>query len=235
MKTQIKYQKILTLVTLILAALTTVFALFFCSGILNAIRNYTKEYSPTLIVELDGVRYVTLTGDEVVDGNGAVANNDLIGAEALFSYTQGINIVLLIMAIVFILLVAFAYITRCNARRNYYVTNYVAIGILVAYVVTFAITLLVIMCHTLALVNEINFDVWEQLYEVATKNVQTGKTTYSNPHYYSKDITTCILGIILVFVLLADAAAWVLNAIWKTKLMQGEKALLQATLSEEVA
>lgn len=216
-----KCQKILALVTLITAALTAVLALFFCSGVISASMYYTSEYSNVIKMS-------------VTDELGTV-NDNLINADPLFEFTQSANNVLLIMAIVFILLVAFIYITNCNKRRNYYVTNYVAIGILVVYMVAFVITAFVIIGKTLALANDINFDLWRQFYDIKTVNKQTGAETHANPDYYSESRATCILGIILFVVVLAEAAAWVLNAIWKTRLMQGEKALLQATLSEEVA
>lgn len=199
MKTQMKFQKILSLVTLILAALSIALSLCYCSGVMSEIINYTSAKMTT--------------------------ESDAIGADALFEYSQSANNTLLILAIVFILVVAFIYITSTNKRRNYYITNYIAIGLLAAYALVFAIVMLVICGKSNGYVNQIDFAKWKEMYEAHTTD-RYGNVSYINPRNYSESRATIVLGIILAIVIIADVVAWGLNLIWKIKLMQGEKALL---------
>lgn len=199
MKTQMKFQKILSLVTLILAALCIVLSLCYCSGVMSEIINYTSSKMTT--------------------------EPDIISADALFEYSQYVNDVLVILSIVFILVVAFIYITATNKRRNYYITNYIAIGLLIAYVLAFAIVMLVLCVKTNGYVNQVDFTKWKELYEAYTTD-RYGNVSYINPRRYSESRATIILGIILSIILIVDVAAWALNLIMKIKLMQGEKALL---------
>lgn len=205
MKTQMKFQKILTLVSLITAALSCVLALFFASGILEKIRFYSTSY-----LSVDPV-----SGQPIPD---------FIGADALFNYSQSMNNAFVLMAIFFVVAIATLYITATNKRRNYYITNYVSIGIVVAYSVAFAI-FLIAMCGTcISLAGQIDFEKWK-----------TYSETSGYPAGYSQNYATIILAIILAIVILLEVAAWVLNLIWKLKLMKGEKALLAGDFAKEVA
>lgn len=198
MKTQMKFQKILSLVSLILAALTIALSLCFCSGVLSGIIDYTTA---------------------------SFEQPDVIKADALFEYSQSANDTLLILSIVLLLVVAVIYITSTNKRRNYYVTNYVAIGLIVLYGLAYAIAALVIIGTTNGYVNQVDFEAWKELCDASTTD-RYGNVSYINPQTYTESRATIIIGIVLAVAVLADVAAWVLNLIWKIKLMQGEKALL---------
>lgn len=205
-----RFQKILTLVSLIIGALSFVFAVLFCSGIIYESMAYTTEYS----------------GDSLGD--------DPIGADALFNFTQGANNALVILAIVLILTVVFLYITSTNKRRNYYITNYIAIGIAAVYAIVFAIVLIAICGQAAGYASQIDMAKWlEYVQEVDTDRY--GQTFFVNPQRYSESYATIALGFVLAVVVLAEAAAWVLNLLWKIKLMKGEKALLAGNYSKEVA
>ncbi|MGN1103511.1 MAG: hypothetical protein ACI4QI_01415 [Candidatus Coproplasma sp.] len=194
MKTQMKFQKILSLISLIAAALAIVLGLCFCSGVMSEIIPYLSDkYS--------------------------------INAGNLYEYSQSANNTLVILSIVLLLVVTTIYITASNTRRNYYITNYVSLGIVIAYTVVFAIILLVICVTAMGYANEIDFVKWKEFYEAHTTD-RYGNVSYTNPRNYSESRLTLILGVVLAIVLLVEAAAWVLNLIWKIKLMQGEKALL---------
>ena len=199
-----KFQKILSYVTLVIAALTLVLALSFCFGVMY-----------------DAQKYVSFKG----------ANS--INADALVNYSQKANDVLVIMAIVCILTAAFLFITATNKRRNYYVTNYVAIGILVVYALAFAIVMIIICVNCSNLADQINYVKWKELYE-QTETSGAG-TYFKNPRFYSESKATIILGIVLAVVLVIEIVAWVLNLVWKIKLMQGEKKLLAQDVHTEVA
>lgn len=194
MKTQMKFQKILSTVSLIVAALSIALALCFCSGVMSEIIAYLPEKFG-------------------------------IGADNLYNYSQKANNTLIILSIVLLLVVVTIFITATNKRRNYYVTNYVSLALVIVYSLVFAIILIVICTTAMGYANEIDYVKWKEFYEAHTTD-RYGNVSYSNPRRYSESRATLILGIVLAILLLVEVAAWVLNLIWKIKLMQGEKALL---------
>ena len=98
MTTQMRFQKTLCLLTLIMSAITIVYAFAFFTGGLATVA-------------------------DIYD-----FRNDRYNAAGVFNYGQQVNDVILILGIVLLCLVAVMYITACNKRRNYYMTNYIAIG-----------------------------------------------------------------------------------------------------------
>lgn len=199
MKTQMKFQKILSFVSLIFAALVIVYGLCFISGTMFECLNYLPS-----------------NGKDKYE----------INAEGLYNYSQYANNVLVILAIVLLLTVITVYITATNKRRNYYITNYVSIGLVVAYAFAFAIVLIVICSKAIGYANEIDYVKWKEWYEQTTDTDKYGNFSYKNPRNYSEDKTTLILGIVIAVLLFVEIAAWIFNLIWKIKLMRGEKALL---------
>ena len=186
MKTQMKFQKYLTLASLVFSALCIVFAFFFNSGMLYSIKfSIGEQYN-------------------------------IAGIKNLYDYAQAANNVLVIMAIVMLLCTVVLFITATNKRRNYYVTNYIAIGLVSLFALACAITFLVIMGKTLSLCAGVDLDAWY--------NVYTNELSVDS---YSTNKATIYIGIIVAIVMIVMAAIWVLNAIWKAKLMKGEKALLE--------
>lgn len=195
MKTQMKYQKIISLVSLVFAALTIVYSFCFNGGMLFEIRYYvTPQYS-------------------------------VGGAKELYDFTQSAANVMAIFSIVTLLTVAIIYLTNTNKRRNYYVTNYVAIGLVLLCTFACAIILLVVIGKTFSLCAAVDLDAWYQLYKAGAPN----------PQHYSTSKYTLIIGIFVAIIMLVVTVAWVLNLVWKIKLMQGEKALLRESEVKEVA
>lgn len=189
-----KFQKILSTVSLIIAALTIVLSLCFCSGVMAEIINYlSAKYG--------------------------------IGADNLYSYSQKVNDTLIILSIALLLIVVTLYVTATNTRRNYYVTNYVSLGLVITYTVVFAVILMVICVKAIGYANEIDYAKWKEFYEASTSD-RYGNVSYFNPRNYSENKATLIIGIVLAGLLITEAVAWILNLIWKIKLMQGERALL---------
>lgn len=199
MKTQMRFQKILMLVTLIISAISIVYALCFCTPIydLSSLTHAMPAYA---------------TG------------SNPINADWTYDTCQTVNVVLLWLSVVFLLLVAVLYITACNKRRNYYISNKVAIIATAAYAVILGVLIIVLtlICHI-----SFNLDVWwDTYYEMAQ----------SRPSIvYSDDVTTWILGYILGLIVIANAAALIYNLVWKAKLMKGERALLNGEPAKEVA
>jgi hypothetical protein len=124
MKTQMKFQKILMLVTLIVAALSFVYALSFCGGTVY-------QY---------GTLYLKTTDTERV-----------AGARALFLTSQNYCDILITLSIIFILVVVLNYVMASQSRRNYYLTNYISIILTIVYAVVLSILLIVFVSQTFSL------------------------------------------------------------------------------------
>ena len=139
MKTQMRFQKILMLVTLVVAALSFVYALSFCGG---TIYQYNSLYDQINKVE------------------------EVEGAEALFLASQKYNDILIGLSVAFIVIVALNFVMASQSRRNYYVTNYVSIILTAVYAVVFAILLLVFVSNTFSLFAAIDREVAEFEYSL---------------------------------------------------------------------
>lgn len=182
-----RFQKILMLVTLIVAALSFVYALAFCSGTVY-------QY---------GTLYLQSSGKERVPG-----------AADLFLVSQYDNGILITLSIVFIVVTVLHYIAASQKRRKYYVTNYVATGIVVLYQIIFAVLLIVYVSEVFSLFNAIDRAAAEDAY-------LRDDFKYSAINF--------IMGYVLVGVVVVNAVALILNLVWKIKLMQGEKKLLEGS------
>lgn len=190
MKTQMKFQKILSLATLVVAAVVFVYALSFFTGNMSDLLGYISEKDSTF----------------------TVADGFLYSAQSFVDCLVGIGIA-------FFVVVAFVYITATNKRRNYYITNYVAIG-LVTFMCVF-ISLFGIIYLAVLMSKFYGLD-WAAIGEYYSQNTDYVTTVSKSPVMF-------IIGILVFLVVLACAVLWVLNLIWKKKLMDGEKALLANT------
>ena len=121
MKTQMRFQKYLMLATLIVAALSFVYALSVCGGTIY-------EYQ-TL---------VTASGERVP------------GATFLRDLAQGYCDILIALSIVFIVLAVANYVSASHSRRNYYVTNYVTVTASAVYALVMAIIVIAFVSVTLS-------------------------------------------------------------------------------------
>lgn len=134
-----RFQKILMLVTLVVAALSFVYALSFCGG---TVYQYNSLYDQINKVE------------------------EVEGAEALFLASQKYNDILIGLSVAFIVIVALNFVMASQSRRNYYVTNYVSIILTAVYAVVFAILLLVFVSNTFSLFAAIDREVAEFEYSL---------------------------------------------------------------------
>lgn len=138
MKTQIKFQKILSLATLIVAAVAFIFSICFFSGNLSDLMWYKGE-------------------DQM--GNFTVADEFLLPAQDIMN-------AFVYICIVFFVVIAFIYITSTNSRRNYYVSNYVIIGAVVLYALLEAFYCLISMAILMGLFNGLDWSAIDA-YQVA--------------------------------------------------------------------
>ena len=168
--------------------------------------------------------------EDLTHASPSYATRDPIEANYTYDLFQTFTVVVLILGIVFLLLVAFCYLTACSSRRNYYISNYVAVIATAAYAALMCVLIIAFtaICHV-SFVNDVNWEVYYNDYYNTPINQLTGAIKYSD------DATVCFIGYVVGVICLGAAALMVYNLIWKIKLMKGEKALLEAGLVKEVA
>lgn len=201
MKAQMKFQKILSLLSIIVAAVVFIYALSFFTGNLNSVLHYKST-------DVDGL---------------------YDGADKFISMGQSFVDALEIICIVLFVVIAVTYIMGCNSRRNYYITNYIAVGAIItmtAFVALFGLIYLFVLMA-------------EYYGGIDWAGMERVQLSYSyKPEFKDKVAQSpvmFIIGIIVFLIVAANCVAWVLNLIWKIKLMRGEKALLAQGFNKEVA
>lgn len=214
MKTQMRVQKILMLVSLVVSALVFVYALCFMTGGLANVYRFID----------------TATGV------------DYIHCKKFVSTSQNFVSTLITLSIVMIVLVAVMYLMACNSRRKYYITNYIAIGLFVVFALVVAVYLVVMVANVMNLYqNDILWKSGEG--DVFIKSTQTpdgieSLVLHNNyaewarfyPDYVLDPDQTYnfILGFVLFVIVLADVVCVVLCTVWKVLLIKGENKLLAA-------
>ena len=190
-----RFQKTLCLLTLIMSAITIVYAFGF------------------------------ITGGMATVGDIFDYRNDYFNAANVFNFGQQVNDIILNLGIVFLCLVALLYIFACQKRRNYYITNYIAIGVSALYMVVFAVVGIILVVQTqVRFISEVD---WETFYGGNISLDRFAHTGDSQVMFY--------IGYVVYFLVILNALALGYNLLWKIKLMKGEKALLEAGLQKEVA
>lgn len=137
MKLQMKFQKILLLASLIIAAVCIVYSFAYCTGDIATLYNYAgkKQYA--------------------------------INCEDTYLAAQDFNQMLLILSIIYLLIVVALYATQCGKRRNYYITNYVVIIAAVVYMVVFAVICLAMNASIMGMfLNDIDWTKYEYFYNL---------------------------------------------------------------------
>lgn len=211
MKTQMKFQKILSLATLIVAAFTFVYTLCFFSGSLGDIYWNLEPVKVT----------AGITGDITFD----------INAKNFYNTAQAFNDALFFLSVFFILIAVTLYITASNTRRKYYITNYISVIAVALYAFVFALYALIMVSKCFDLfVNDIDWATYLAKYNYGY--VEGAPRRFP---YYSDDKTIFYIGYVLFAIVLVNAGALVFNLIWKIKLMKGEKLLLEKGFVKEVA
>lgn len=188
-----KFQKILSLVTLVVAAVVFVYALSFFSGNLSDLMAYSSSHN-----------------DGMYDG-----------ADVFIDAGQNFIDAMEIICIVYFCIIALSYIMGCNTRRNYYITNYVASGLVIGmslFIAIYGIVMEIVLMNSFY--NKIDWALMDEL-----------RANYSwNPVFQTeigKSPAIFIIGIVIFLIVLCVCAAWAYSLIWKKKLMEGEKALLE--------
>ena len=138
----------------------------------------------------------------------------------LYDAVQEFNQDLVILCIVMILISTGLFITNTNTRRNYYISNYVAIGLTFLFdTIACIICIMQISSFRATFLTEVDFEMWLRVHELISQ-IRFTKSTF----WF--DINTLMLILIIISNILL-----VLNLIWKTMLMKKEKALLNENVS----
>lgn len=199
MKTQMRFQKIIALLSLIMAALVFVYALFFLTGSTGNVWKY-------------------------------VYGNDLINGQKFFDASQSFVGTLTTLGIVFIILAVVLFITGCNKRRNYYLSNYIAVGLYLVFAIVVLVYMIIGISNCMNLfLNEI---CWES--GTGTAGIYNVEDQFSEQYPVYKDVYTFIIGYVVCLLVLLCAAALALSTVLKYKLMKGEKQLLQGGAAAEL-
>lgn len=199
MKTQMRFQKIIVLLSLIMAALVFVYALFFLTGSTGNVWKYVYKI-------------------------------DLINGQKFFDASQSFVGTLTTLGIVFIILAVVLFITGCNKRRNYYLSNYIAVGLYLVFAIVVLVYMIIGISNCMNLfLNEI---CWES--GTGTAGMCNVEDQFSEQYPVYKDVYTFIIGYVVCLLVLLCAAALALSTVLKYKLMKGEKQLLQGGVAAEL-
>ena len=188
---------------IIVGALALVYAFCYCTGSL-------AELGQSVINLGGGRQSVIFTP---ADGKNGVD---------LYTDIQPFNTFLMWVGIISILLGVLLYITACNSRRNYYISNYVATGVCAGGNIILALVALILNGYWRGQFLNIDFEAWAEGW---------AKRPNLEPHY-SESTLGFDLGFVVYIIMIIASIILILNLVWKIKLMQGEKKLLAGTALE---
>lgn len=199
MKAQMRFQKYLCLAMIILGAIATLYAFCYCTGSMvklgQTLDNSFESFFDASEGKYDATLYVEI---------------------------QSFNNLLMYFGIAMILLAVLLYITSCNKRRNYYVSNYVAIGLCAGGNIIMSVVSLVLNGIWRSKFLNVDFVEWEAYWD----NRIASRPGANIVKQYSESTAAFDIGFVVYILVILASVALILNLIWKIKLMQGEKKLL---------
>ena len=196
-----KFQKYICLVMLIMGALTLVYAFAYLSGGMAALGQQKSAGDP---------------------GSGIQFKSTFVAAAGKYDYKlfediQPFNNLLMYCGIVMLLTAVLLYITACNKRRNYYISNYVAIGVCSLANIVLSVVLMALNAGWRSKFLNVDFASWRVYYE---------SLVGSGDAYYSESTLWFDLGFVVYSLMIVASVLLILNLVWKILLMKGEKQLL---------
>ena len=211
MKTQMKFQKYICLVMLVLSALGLLYAFAYLSG---------------GMAELGQAR-----GKPIANGEyryeSAFHAGEGMNDYRLFEDIQPFNDLLMYCGIAMILLTVLLYVMACNKRRNYYVTNYVATGVCAGGNIAISLALMIMNASWRAKFLQVDFKEWK-----AYNDIYIEMEMFDSVHY-SESTLWFDLGFVVYSLIIVASILLVLNLVWKVLLMKGEKKLLSGATTVE--
>ncbi len=197
-KSQIKAQKILCLVALIVAVVLFLYAL----GIMTDL--YDALYS-TLSIRL--------TENKDTGEAGYVAKEKSVPGAMVYFNMQEFDRVFVVYSIVYIVIACFLFITNTSTRRRYYVSNYVAVGLFTAasvYIPIFANPYIELFKAQFLKVD----------FAALKEYSETFNSKYTESTFWF-DAQYIVFGLMILSALLLVACT-----VWKAMLMKEERALV---------
>lgn len=212
MKTQMRFQKYICLVMIIVGALALAYAFCYASGGLAELGHQ---------VEMDGTSMFETYAEGKYDAT-------------LFVKIQGFNDALMYCGIAIILLAVCLYITSCNKRRNYYVTNYVATGVCAGGNIIISVILMALNGVWMGRFKNVDFAAWAEFNaNGALDYIEAGREVPDVYKHYSESTLWFQIGFVVYALVIVASVLLILNLVWKIKLMQGEKKLLNGSVTVE--
>ncbi len=147
------------------------------------------------------------------------------GLKDFINTVQSTNDTLFTIGIIDVVIGILPIIAACQKRRKYYITNYIAVGIVVVYQIVFAILVIVFVSNVMQAYNSVDLVSAAASYKTLGLNVQYGE--------FSTKPWTSTFGYVLVALTLVDAVLLVLNVVWKVLLMKGEAKLLSQSKPDD--
>ena len=193
MKAQMKFQKWMCLIMIIVGALGLLYAFCYLSGSMSELGQNVLKSGKSAFPAAKG-KYDAL----------------------LFNEIQGFNTLLMYFGIAMVLLAVVLYITACNKRRNYYVSNYVATGLCAGGNIVMSLVALIMNAFWRSEFLNVDFAAWKKLY------TDTPDATV----HYSESTLWFDLGFVVYAIIIVASILLILNLVWKILLMKGEKKLL---------
>lgn len=204
---QMKLQKILAYVLLVTTVLFFIYSLGLMTDVYRVLYN---AYDP----DKEGSKYDSPIPTVTVDGESREVTGGI-----LFYEMQDFNSTLLICAIILILVSLTNFVTGGSKRRNYYIGNFISVGMISVTNIVISIIAVVGVSRYRAEFVQIDFE--------ALKVYNEKKGFYYSDSTLWFDLCYVMAGLLLIVTVLL-----IFNMIWKIKLMKNEKRLLSG---EEVA
>ena len=199
-KKQLKIQKIVCLLALVVAVILFLYAL----GIMTDL--YDSLYSTLRIRVEEDVNSVT--------GYTKTATERSVAGAMVYFNMQEFNKVFVQYSIVYIVLVALLYVTNTSVRRKYYISNYISIGL-----VTAASLYIPVFAHPYIEVFKAQFLNLD--FEALKKYAETYGTKYTESTMWF-DLHYFVFALMILV-----AVAMVVMCVWKIMLMREERKLLE--------
>lgn len=198
MKTQMRFQKYICLAMLLVGALSLLYAFFYSTG---------------SVAELA----------QMIDTGLASKPSYFSAAKGKYDATlvkelQAFNNILMYAGVAMILFSVGLFITGCNKRRNYYISNYVATGICAGGNVVISILLMIFNGIWRGKFLNVDFKAWKEFNDFLVQ--------YDSASHYSESTLWFDIGFAVYAIVILMSIVLILNLVWKIKLMKGEKALL---------
>ena len=222
MKTQMRFQKIICLVMILVGALALAYSFCYATGGLAELgQMWDTNKNKSMFKAAEG-KYNA----------------------QLFFDIQGFNDALMYCGIVIILLGVLLYITACNRRRKYYVTNFVATGVCAGGNIGISIALMVINGIWMGRFKNIDFVSWAKTnkdnmqefiddYIIVNKGEYPPEELLAAYKHYSESTTWFTIGFVVYSLVIVASLLLILNLVWKVALMKGEKQLLNGAVTVE--